>query len=376
MPARSPPARAPEPHHPVRLAPSDASLAPCRARRRNGSIPLLWWRPVSILTVTLNPALDVSGVVDAVVPEDKLRLEDLRFEPGGGGVNVARAVAAMGGRATACFPSGGAHGKRIEALLDAQGVDHRAVPIEGLTRQSLTVGERRSHRQFRFVMPGPELTAAECEACLEAISTADPPPTILVVSGSVPEGVDPQLVGQIVAAGVAAGSRVIVDTSGPALAVALEAGPYLVKPNLREFLTVVGGEVDHVDDALAQAALELIARTGTEALVVSVGVGGALLATGGRALRFASPVVPIQSRVGAGDSMVAGIALALARGDDLDLAVRLGVAAGAAAVMTPGSELCRKEDVERLYHQLLRQAPDLLVGDRREPPATEGRNDR
>ncbi len=322
-----------------------------------------------IVTVTLNPALDVSGSVPAVVPDDKLRLSGLRFEAGGGGINVARAVRKLGGEALAVFPGGGASADRIAQRLGEEGVPHRRLPIDGSTRESLTVDETTSDRQFRFVLPGPALEARDVEACLDAACEAldegsgDGPgeKMVLVLSGSLPAGVEPPAVARFVAAGRERGARVVVDTSQQALGAAVEARPFLVKPNLREFLALVGGKTDHIDLSLAEAALALLERTGTEAIVISVGIGGALLAAGRRALRFASPVVPIASRVGAGDSMVAGIAFALARGSDLEDAVRHGVAAGSAAVMTPGSELCRGEDARRLYDQLRDQQPNVLI---------------
>jgi len=329
-----------------------------------------------ILALTLNPALDVSARVSAVVPENKLRLQEVRHEPGGGAINVARAVHKLGGAASVMFPAGGSSGRRVVELLDEEGVRSKTLAISKPTRESLTVSETTSDRQFRFVMPGPTLSAAEADACLEALRSQSPVPEIIVFSGSVPPGVDDDFAARVVALGNDLGSRVLVDTSQGALEEAVAAGAYLIKPNLREFLSLTG-ETTHTDESLVRSARRLLRSSATHALAISLGVGGVLLVTSETALRLASPVVPIRSRVGAGDSMVAGIALALAGGETLETATRFGVAAGAAAVMTPGSELCRRDDAERLFQEIRQQPATVFAAQaqdtsRRDP---EGRED-
>ena len=147
------------------------------------------------------------------------------------------------------------------------------------------------------------------------------------------------------------GSRVVLDTSGEALAPAVEEGVYLLKPSLREFQTLMG-ERDFDEASLARAAGVAIERGWCEVLVLSLGAGGALWRTATERERLAAPTVRVRSSVGAGDSMVAGIVQSLAQGRPLREAIRFGVAAGAAAVMNPGTALCHREDVERLYQQV------------------------
>jgi len=308
-----------------------------------------------ILTLTMNPALDVSARVPSVAPDIKLRLENERHEAGGGGINVARAIHKLGGQATVLFPAGGDAGRRIVGLLADEGVDCRTLDLSHSTRQSLTVSETTSTRQYRFVRQGPTLLEAEWQACIASLATLETAPEILVFSGSLPPGVPTDFARRVVDEGQRLGSRVILDTSQAALEQAIGSGAFLVKPNLREFLQLTG-DSDHTDESLVRSARRLLPEGSATALVISLGGGGALLVTPERALRFASPVVPIRSRVGAGDSMVAGIALALDRGGTLEDAARFGVATGAAAVMTPGSELCRREDAERLYREVRQQA--------------------
>lgn len=306
----------------------------------------------AIVTFTLNPALDIAAATDAVVPTDKLRCGSPRYDPGGGGVNVARVVKVLGGKAHAVFPAGGPSGAMLQELLRRTGVSYDVVPIEGSTRASFTVDERRSGLQYRFVLPGPELAPAEREACLDRLAEAARQARYVVASGSVPPGIQPSFFARVVSIVRERDARLILDTSGDMLRAA-GAGIYLMKPNLRELRNLVGRELPDEVTQVA-AARELIDRGVTEVVVLSLGAKGAVLVTADESERLQPVDVPVRSAVGAGDSMVGGITLGLARGLPLRRAVRLGMAAGAATVMTPGTELCRREDVERLYAALIR----------------------
>ncbi len=305
-----------------------------------------------IATLTLNPAVDWSVQTPRVVPEHKLRCEAPRQDPGGGGVNVARVLRELGGRSVAIYPAGGLAGQRLRALLDETGLEHDPVPIAGSTRESWTVLETGTNAQYRFVLPGPELATADWEACLARLARLEPPPEYVVASGSLPPGVPADFYARLASAARRRGTRVVLDTSGDALREGVKGGVYLVKPNLRELAQLAGAEPADEEGQLA-AARELVTRGSAQVVVVSLGAAGALLVSERVTERVRAPTVPIRSRVGAGDSTVAGIVLGLARGDDLRLAVRRGVAAGTAAVMTPGTELCRREDAERLYASLV-----------------------
>jgi 6-phosphofructokinase 2 len=197
------------------------------------------------------------------------------------------------------------------------------------------------------------LSPEEQAHCLEALAPFTPAPEYVVVSGSLPPGVPDDFYAQVVRRERERGARVVVDSAGVPLRLAAREGAYLLKPNLRELESVVGRELLTEGDQEA-AAREVLAHGPNDVVVVSLGAGGALLATRAATIRFRAPTVRIQSRVGAGDSMVAGIVHGLVRGDAIEAAMRLGIAAGAAAVMTPGSHLCRREDVERLVAELER----------------------
>jgi 6-phosphofructokinase 2 len=304
-----------------------------------------------IITLTLNPAIDKNTRVERVVADDKLRCDAPRREPGGGGINVARVIHRLGGAARALYTSGGPTGTMLEGLLDGEDVAHTPVAIDKWTRENMIVHETSTDRQFRFGMPGPTLTADEFAACLDALRPLDPSPDYLVASGSLPPGLPDDTYAAVAETAHDIGARTVLDTSGPALRAARAAGWYLLKPNLRELEQLTGASLV-TDDERIEAARDVIARGWCEVVVLSMGAAGALLITADRAEHVRTPTVPIKSRVGAGDSMVGGLTLALARGHDLRNAVRFGVAAGAAAVMTPGTALCRRADTESLFEQM------------------------
>ena len=302
-----------------------------------------------IVTLTLNPALDVSCGVDRVAPEIKLRCSSPVMEPGGGGVNVSRAIQHLGGESIAIWMKGGPTGELFQQLLSAEVKNSVPVPITGLTRESLVIDEATSGQQYRFCMPGPELSLSETEDVLRTLSDLETRPDFCVISGSRPPGIDHDFYQQVIAK-LPASCRVIVDVGGEFLGSKSPASVYLVKPNLKELGDFVGREV--TSDAEIESASREIIRNGISSVVVtSLGAGGAFVVGEQLTGHIRSPTVPIRSKVGAGDSMVAGIVLALARDKPLEEAVRFGVAAGAAAVMTPGTGLCRRTDTEALFHQ-------------------------
>ncbi|MPZ87166.1 MAG: hexose kinase [Nitriliruptorales bacterium] len=312
-----------------------------------------------IVTLTLNPALDISAHVNRVVPDSKLRLGEPVCEAGGGGLNVSRVLARLGGDSLAIYTRGGPAGARLDALLEEGGVAREAVDIQDDTRENLSIIEDSTGQQFRFVMPGPRLTRDEWQRCLDAVANLDPVPDYVVASGSLPSGLSVDVYADLARMVHEQGGRLVVDTSGEALRAALDEGVYLVKPNVRELARLVGRDPEGGWDPEKEAR-GLVSGGGSEVVVLSLGAGGAFVT--GRDLEVGehvrSPTVPITSKVGAGDSMVGGLMAALARHEPLLHAVRYGVAAGAAAVMTPGSELCRKEDTDRLFARMREDAAD------------------
>jgi 6-phosphofructokinase 2 len=298
----------------------------------------------NIVTLTVNPAVDISTTVKRMVPFTKMRCTEAQRDPGGGGVNVARALKRLGTDATAIYPAGGAAGQTLAALIERESVRSIIIPTTNATREDITVFDETTREQFRLVFPGAFLTEFEWQQCLDAVAHAGAEAAFVIASGSLPPGVPADFYGRVAGASKA---KVIVDTTGAALKPALEAGLYLIKPNLREFQDLAG--IDGADErALLQAGRRLFERYRIEIIALSMGSAGALLLTRDVALRANGlPIEPV-SVSGAGDSFLAAMVSSLVLGGDLPTALRYGVAGGSAALLHPGTTLCLAEDVHRL----------------------------
>ncbi|KGE16384.1 1-phosphofructokinase family hexose kinase [Paenibacillus wynnii] len=304
-----------------------------------------------IVTLTINPSVDASTSIKQVVPDHKMRCREASYKPGGGGVNVSRAIHKLGGESLALFTCGGLHGQLLQQMLEHEGVTLQSIPIAGQTRENLIVLEESTSQQFRFDMPGPVFIESDWERCLEQLKAVTGEPTYIVASGSLPPGCPKDFYARVVEVAKKWNARVIVDTSGEALQLAADAGVYLLKPNSRELEELTGREIANEDEIKA-AALQLIDEGRTKVVIVSLGGEGALLITKESTEHIPAPDVPVLSVVGAGDSLVAGVVYSLAQGRSLRQSVQFGVAAGAAAVMNPERELCEREDTERLFKSM------------------------
>jgi 6-phosphofructokinase 2 len=335
----------------IRLPIGDC-LCPCGQGGKAGFFSM-----TSIITVTVNPALDKSTQVDRVAAEQKLSCRSPNYDPGGGGVNVARAISKLGGNALAFYLVGGAIGEMVQDLLEHEEIAQHAIPIKGVTRSNLTVLDESSGQQYRFGMPGPPVEEDEWSEMLDSVRKLEPGPQYVVASGSLPPGVPQDFYARLAAVARQRGARFVVDTRGEPLRAAVASGVFLIKPNARELSMLAGAEVTTEEEQEAMAR-ELVDSGQSEVVVVSLGAAGALLATSDICTRIRAPSVRTVSKIGAGDSMVGGIVLALARGESIVDAVRYGVAAGAAAVTTPGTQLFERGDVERLYDKISRNSSD------------------
>ncbi|WP_298492752.1 1-phosphofructokinase family hexose kinase [uncultured Maritimibacter sp.] len=301
-----------------------------------------------ILTVTLNPALDLSTSAPVVRPEDKLRCETLRAEPGGGGVNVARAIGLLGGASRAFVVRAGHVGQQFTEVLSGQPLDPVWFDIPGETRQSLSVTDRSTGAQFRFVMPGPDWDAALASRVCDSIAAATAPGGIVVLSGSQPPGVPDDFPGRLAQACAARSARLILDTSGPALRALPDDGAlHTLRLDGAESVELAGRPLPD-RAAVAGLAQDLVARKIARTVVLAMGADGSVLATKDGVWHCNTEDVPVVSKIGAGDSFVGSYTLALARGAAPQDALVRGCAAASAAVMTEGTELCRAADVDRL----------------------------
>ena len=301
----------------------------------------------TIVTLTMNPALDITTDTDRVIPTDKMRCGLPRYDPGGGGINVARIAHVLGASVSAIFPAGGHTGDKVTALVAESGVAVQRITVARSTRESFTVDEDSTGQQYRFVLPGPRLTDAEQTECLNKLSAAAASADFVVASGSLPPGVPTDFYQQVAQVCGEAGARLILDTSGAGLR-HITSGAFLLKASVRELRECVERGLVNESEQLA-AAHELVDRGCAQVVVVSLGSKGALVATPTASQHYLPVTVPSGSGVGAGDAMVAGITVGLSRGWQLDKAVRLGIAAGAAMLLTPGTAPCTREDVERFF---------------------------
>jgi 6-phosphofructokinase 2 len=300
-----------------------------------------------IITITFSPCIDKSTSVTALIPEKKLKCAAPKLEPGGGGINVARAIKKLGGEATAIFPSGGYTGKQFKHLLEKENIPCVIIESINETRENIIVLDESTNNQYRFGMPGTELSEAEWKQCLKAVEeTAHA--EFVIVSGSLSPGVPQNICAQLAMIAKGKKAKFIVDTTGEALKQAVDEGVYLLKPNLGELSSLAGKKEIHPEE-VKDIAAGIIAKGKCEVIVVSMGAAGAMLVTKDIAEIIAPPPVIRKSTVGAGDSMVAGISFYLSLGKSLIEAVQYGVACGTAATMNPGTELCRKEDADRLF---------------------------
>jgi 6-phosphofructokinase 2 len=300
-----------------------------------------------IVTLTINPAVDIFVNVGHVEPTQKLRCSSPKRDPGGGGINVARAAHRLGGDVTAIYPVGGAIGKLLQRLVEREGIDSLVTPAHVETRENFTAYETESGEQYRFVLPGSALHRAEWEACLGLLVTLPEKAKFVVASGSVPPGVPVDFFARVAREAKRQGAQTIVDTSGAALAAALDEGVTLIKPNLVELSELVGASLA-TDAACIAACHKLIAAGSTQAVALTLGEQGALLVTATHSWKAPPLAIEVVSAVGAGDSFLGGLVWALAAGKPMEQAFRVGVAAGSSAVMSPGTELCWETDVIRL----------------------------
>ena len=303
-----------------------------------------------ITTITLNPCLDEHISVDKLVMEQTNRWSRLRRYAGGKGIDVSRAVHEMGGTTTAYGFIGGTDGRQVEILLDEEGVPFSFTPIKQETRSNFIITEAKTHRQTRIDAPGPRISKNDMERFHRKMSHTYPHSDLMVASGSVPPGVPTNIYYDIVREARGYGVRSILDTEGPWLTKGIEAKPYLIKPNIHEAEQILGRELP-TEETISKAALELV-NTGIEVVVISRGKDGIIAATKDCIAKATPPPVKPRSSVGAGDCAVAGLAIKLVDKEPLVEACRLAVAMGTAAVLTPGTELCHKTDVETLLPQI------------------------
>lgn len=309
-----------------------------------------------IITLTVNPALDVYTTTEKLVPEKKLKCTSATKDPGGGGVNVSRVLKRLGTEAKTIYTRGGYTGEIFGQLLNDEGIDQDPLEINNDLRQNFAVSEKSTGNLFRFGFPGAVMEEREYNALLEKLKETNGA-EYLVASGSLPPGAPKDLYTRVAAIAKEKNLKFIVDTSGEALCDILKEGAYLIKPNSEELQDLAGKTADDIEGQ-KQLLKEVLEKYNVEVIVLSLGPKGAILATKDQLKHFPAPQVEFISSIGAGDSMVAGIVCSLSRGNSIEDAVIFGLACGSATIKSPGTELLTKEDVEKLYSELIAEVRD------------------
>jgi 6-phosphofructokinase 2 len=304
---------------------------------------------MDIVTVTMNPAIDISASVPRIMPIHKLRCSAERRDPGGGGINVARVAARFGADVGALYPVGGPTGELLRRLVDRERIFSLAIPVSGETREDLTIFDEAGRAQYRLVLPGPTLCEAEWQACLDILASLGRKPAFVVASGSLPPGVPSDFYARLARCAKTMGARLLLDTSGEALRAALDEGVHLVKPSLRELSELAGASGLEDGASRIAACRGLVAEGKAELVALTMGSEGALLVARDEAWQAKPLAIDAVNAVGAGDSFLGGMVWSLAGGHGLDDSLRYAVAAASATLLAQGTALGSLADMQRLH---------------------------
>ena len=303
-----------------------------------------------IATVTLNPSLDRTVTVEELVMDEANRWTSLRRDPGGKGINVSRVIHELGGETVAYGFIGGIDGETLKHLLQQQAVPFDFTPIKGEIRSNFIIADLATYHQTRIDAPGPHIMRHELQKLVQKVKHISPKPDFLVFAGSVPPAVPADIYRQLIEAAKNNGIKTVLDSDNKWLKEGIKAKPNVIKPNVHEAEELLGKHLR--SEAAIVKALKALVDRGIEVAVISRGKDGLIAANGKMVLKAIPPQVEVRSTVGAGDSTIAGLVLKLNEGLGIDEACRWAVAAGTAATLAPGTELCRREDVERLLSKV------------------------
>jgi 6-phosphofructokinase 2 len=303
-----------------------------------------------IATVTLNPSLDKTATVEELVVDEANRWTSLRRDPGGKGINVSRVIHELGGETIAYGFIGGFDGEALKHLLRQQGVPFDFTPIKGEIRSNFIITDLKTRRQTRIDAPGPHISRDELRKFIDKITRIKTKPDFLILAGSVPPGVPADIYRQLIETAKESGIKTVLDSDNKWLKEGIKAKPNVIKPNVHEAEELL--EIQLRDEAAIIDAVKALVSKGIEVATISRGKDGLIVATKEKVLKVTSPQVEVRSTVGAGDSAIAGLVLKLSQGQGIEEASQWAAAAGTAATLTPGTELCRREDVERLLPQV------------------------
>lgn len=302
---------------------------------------------MKVITLTINPALDKSAKVDNITPFDKLECYNITYHPGGGGVNISRVLHRLGIESDCLFPYGGKTGEHLVELLKEQNVNVISTPISNLTRENFAVFNTQTKLQYRFGMPTSPFLEHELHPIETLINEHVSSGDIFVISGSLPTGLPTKYYSKLIENLTAKQVKVIVDTSGPVFNEVLKNELFLIKPNQKELARLAGKESLTKTEREA-FALKMVTDNIAKYVVVSLGKDGAFMAHKNGIEYVAAPVISVNSTIGAGDSMVAGLIYAITQAQTPKNMLRWGVACGVSATLSEGSDLAHKENIDKI----------------------------
>lgn len=305
-----------------------------------------------ILTVTLNPALDLAASTAEVRPNRKLRLDRPMIDPGGGGINISRVIATLGGHAPAAVSLGGPLGAQVRTMLVEAGIEILDLPAPGDTRLSLAVNNDADGNQYRFSLPGPDWNPAQAQAALDCLAGAAPAGGWVALSGSNPPGIPEDFAIELAGRVEAAGASLLVDISGPQLRrlVSARIGFAVLRLDRAETEGLAGRPLPTRADT-ADFARELVASGVAKVAVLARGDDGNILANATGTWHATALPITVNSAVGAGDSFVAGLLTGHARGADWPQALALAAACATSTCLQPATRLAQADDVARCLAQ-------------------------
>lgn len=293
----------------------------------------------------MNPALDKSAKVDELIPFEKIESQNVKYHPGGGGVNISRVLHRLKVANYCVFPHGGKTGEYLAHLLSNDNINVVTAPISSTTRENFAVVEEKTGNQFRFGMPTVDFVEAELKPIEAKINDLVADGDLFVISGSLPPGLPEDYYSKLIKNLKAKGVKVVVDTSGPAFREVLKNDLYLIKPNHHELSKLAGKESLTTEEA-ADFALSMVKTGKVNYVVVSLGGDGAFIAHKDGVEHVKNPKVEVKSTVGAGDSMVAGLLYGIVNNFSPRDILRWGVACGTAATQSEGSDLAHRKKID------------------------------
>jgi 6-phosphofructokinase 2 len=302
-----------------------------------------------IFSITLNPALDRTLWVENIKPDDSNRVEREERYAGGKGIDVSRVLTTLGVMNKALGFIGGFAGEELEGRLLNQGVACDFVRISNETRTNIIVTDITRGTQTVFSASGPEIEPYELMQMIHKVEKFQEP-DIVILSGSLPPGVHPEIYRKTIEMVKGKGAGVILDSDGDALRVGIQGLPDVIKPNVHELGRLVGSEVNEMDQILTAAGT--VREQGVDIVLVSMGAKGILLVAEKEQYLALPPKVKVKNTIGAGDSSVAGFVYGWAEGKTLKESLIYAVAAGTATTLRPGTALCQKDDFLRLVPEV------------------------